>query len=421
MAWRRLEILATVVVAALAMTSCASSGSSTVNSDKGNSSAAAGGAGTSGATSGSAIRVGVIADVTSPVSPYPDGLPAVKAHIAAINASGGINGRKIELSSCDTQGNPNQAANCARQAVANGDVAVLAYFTNIAASFYPILEAAKIPIIGDMCCGPQGSYANAYHFGGGAATDEVGSGLFLARDGGCKTVAVVSSDEASFAQAASWAAEGVRFGGAKLATGGVILAPTSTVDFSPYVTKATNAGAECYVPLVLQSSLVAFLTAVRQSAKPDALIAQSDNAFAGNESQYAPLGVHIVAPDQFYPVTDERLRPVFDEVDKYARGTKHTNFLLVGWTTAKILTLALQAIKGPVTTSSLAQALDTTESFDPGTIPPISFKHPIAVPGIKWTRFFGPIDFMVNIVEGGKVVNKQIGTIDVTNALPNLK
>ncbi len=41
-----------------------------------------------------------------------------------INDNGGINGRPLEVTNCDTKGDPNEAANCGRQAVEEGMVDV---------------------------------------------------------------------------------------------------------------------------------------------------------------------------------------------------------------------------------------------------------------------------------------------------------
>jgi branched-chain amino acid transport system substrate-binding protein len=64
------------------------------------------------------IRIGWMASLTGPLATAAIGINAgVKFAVDEINASGGINGRKLELLTRDTAGDPNKAANFAQQLV----------------------------------------------------------------------------------------------------------------------------------------------------------------------------------------------------------------------------------------------------------------------------------------------------------------
>jgi Periplasmic binding protein len=67
------------------------------------------------------IKVGMIADVNTAVSPglFQKSVNAVKAWASIVNASGGLAGRQVEVDFCDAKLDPNATANCVIQACQN--------------------------------------------------------------------------------------------------------------------------------------------------------------------------------------------------------------------------------------------------------------------------------------------------------------
>ena len=75
-------------------------------------------------------------------------LKGVKLAVAEVNAAGGINGRKLEISVMDDQGDPTVATNLARKAVSDGAVFVFgSAMSGNTLAMAPILAGAKIPAI----------------------------------------------------------------------------------------------------------------------------------------------------------------------------------------------------------------------------------------------------------------------------------
>jgi ABC-type branched-subunit amino acid transport system substrate-binding protein len=126
--------LAAVLLAAGCSSSSSSTGSAsgtTASSSAASSSAASGSA--SAAPSGSAapgsdvgitastIRVGLIADVNTPVEPglFQKSVDAVKAWADIVNAGGGLAGRKVVVDFCDSKLDPNATSNCVIRACQN--------------------------------------------------------------------------------------------------------------------------------------------------------------------------------------------------------------------------------------------------------------------------------------------------------------
>jgi ABC-type branched-subunit amino acid transport system substrate-binding protein len=62
----------------------------------------------------STIKVGIIADINNPLVPglFQDSVNAVKAWATNVNASGGLDGRKVQVDFCDSQLNPNSTTSC---------------------------------------------------------------------------------------------------------------------------------------------------------------------------------------------------------------------------------------------------------------------------------------------------------------------
>jgi ABC-type branched-chain amino acid transport systems, periplasmic component len=62
----------------------------------------------------------------------------------AINASGGIKGRPVQIIRCDTKNDPNVAAECGRKAVSKGVVAMVGNLTLYGGQFMPLMVQHKI-------------------------------------------------------------------------------------------------------------------------------------------------------------------------------------------------------------------------------------------------------------------------------------
>jgi len=71
----------------------------------------------------------------------------VEAAVAEINAAGGINGRKVEVMSCNNQLDPNVQLNCVREAI-DAKVAAVVGSVSFFPTVYPVLEKAGIAWLG---------------------------------------------------------------------------------------------------------------------------------------------------------------------------------------------------------------------------------------------------------------------------------
>ncbi|MET8609517.1 MULTISPECIES: ABC transporter substrate-binding protein [Streptomyces] len=122
------------------------------------------------------------------------GMPAMAlAYAKWINSHGGLNGRKLEVLTCNDHNDSVAAAKCARRAAAENVVAVVGSYSQFGDSFLAPLESAGIPYIGgygvtdDEFTGPM-----SYPVNGGQPALLAGLGRALGAS--CGRVALVRPD-----------------------------------------------------------------------------------------------------------------------------------------------------------------------------------------------------------------------------------
>ena len=139
------------------------------------------------------IRFMVIAG-TGPGTTGADIVPGAHAAVEAINARGGVNGRKLEMEHCDPKNDPNRAGACARKAAE--DETILVTVGNALLSggeqVNPVLEKAGLAAIATKAYGPSDwNSPNVFTVEGGGPSGASGAAVILAAKG-AKTFTIVS-------------------------------------------------------------------------------------------------------------------------------------------------------------------------------------------------------------------------------------
>jgi branched-chain amino acid transport system substrate-binding protein len=164
---------------------------------------------------------GVLGDAFAPVA------RGIRAWVGHINASGGINGRKVELSSCDDREDRSRALSCARRLVEQDQVfAIVATNTRALGGAAPYLAEKKIPVFGVPITNAFYRWPNFFSaYGAPYKRDgqEVGhqdqlrsqSGAYrwFKQNLGVTKAAVVAYDISESAQAGKFMAEGLELEG----------------------------------------------------------------------------------------------------------------------------------------------------------------------------------------------------------------
>lgn len=148
------------------------------------------------------IRIGVQAPITGPYAEEGQGIEkGVRLLAEQQNAKGGLLGRQIEVTVCDDEGKPSQAAICARQLVNAKVVAVIGSYTSGAAlAAEPIYAAAEVIQTSDGTSNKLSEQGFKTWFGNAApnSAEAEFTAKYLVDARGFKRIAVLT-DHSSFA------------------------------------------------------------------------------------------------------------------------------------------------------------------------------------------------------------------------------
>ena len=414
MGGRGRRLLAASACAAVVAAGCSSSShssSSAPASSAASSSAAAGSPTTAGApattggaaASGTPIKIGLIAEGISPGTPYSNlaiSAAGANAAVKAINAAGGVNGHPLDLVTCDTQNDPNDAATCGRTMVSDGIAALVGSITGFGANVLPILTAAHIASLGQIAVGAADlTNPDGFPFAPAGIDVAVGEPDLAARLGATK-ISEVRVDLSATAQLPQLAAIGLSSHGLKLINS--VALPMNAPDMSSYVAAATANGTDG-ISLILQpNDLVNFVKAAKAAGFKGKLVSDAANVLRNLTGGFASTmeGVYVV--DEAKPATDTSDPAVQKfNTELAAVDTKVTPDYTVEDAWASVYLFAQVAKPLPtVDAASILAAMPTVTDFDSGVFPPIDFSKPVKFPGL---HIFNP-DVFYEQVQGGKLV-----------------
>ncbi|MFJ8648165.1 ABC transporter substrate-binding protein [Streptomyces sp. NPDC093546] len=172
------------------------------------------------------IRIGIITSATSPVggSAFTGPRDGARAYFDALNARGGLDGRRVEVLTCDDGGSGVGNNECVHELVDEAEVFALVATTAFDYAGAARVAAAGVPDIGGQPIGPAyDTHPHLYGIYGSAAPrtgGEPGWGGVLyggtevyrwfKRELGARTAAVVAYNQASSARYAAYVERGLR-------------------------------------------------------------------------------------------------------------------------------------------------------------------------------------------------------------------
>jgi branched-chain amino acid transport system substrate-binding protein len=222
-------------------------------------------AGGGGGATGPAIKVGIMAPITSPTAANPDTGDAFEAAVAAFNKRGGAgtNGNRIEGIVCNTRGDANGEVECARRMEQEGVVATIGDLVyNNPSGVVEVMESAQIPRIGlaetaTAEFGSSVSYPVSAGIPGGYVADAVGF-----NKAGKKRVVLVRTDAPTGAAFRGFISPPFNSAGVEI-VGDVAIATGST-DYAPYVADIQNSGANAVLMAIDNASAAQLIAAMSQ-------------------------------------------------------------------------------------------------------------------------------------------------------------
>ncbi|MFE5564001.1 ABC transporter substrate-binding protein [Amycolatopsis japonica] len=117
------------------------------------------------------------------------------AAVSYLNENGGINGKKINLITCDTDGTPATSVACANRFVQEKVAVVIQGIDLGSDSAVPILAGANIPLVGHTAFGPvQSNSSSAFFFGAAPGAYTAGPAVVVSKNMGLKSLAFTNID-----------------------------------------------------------------------------------------------------------------------------------------------------------------------------------------------------------------------------------
>jgi len=365
--------------------------------------------------SGPPIKVMTISPVQYNGPSFKNILEAARVYGSWINAHGGINGRPLQVITCDERGDPTQLANCGRQAVKQKVVAFVGSYSNNGAAIMPIAEKNKIAWFGGCCPTVADELGNkiSYPLGSGFG---VLAGMAVKARTVCKKPALAVLDYPGKPFIETLVNNSLKGSGVSLAKT-VTFPLTVGGDLSPQISEITD-GTDCIIAGLGEANWAAFLPAFKQSGATTRLMgAQGNldqkviNPFAQQANNAIIVGIY---PDLSEPVWKD-YRAALKQYKADSSQDYNTLGGLGAWAGMVAFTnIAKKIPAGKVTAASfIAQANKTTNLQTGGLLPPINLTK-------EWTNGLPGFNRVFNravtfqTVKNGKVVPLERGFTDIT-------
>jgi ABC-type branched-subunit amino acid transport system substrate-binding protein len=305
----------------------------------------------------------------------------VKAAVQAFNDAGGVQGRKVELQTCDTKLNPAQASQCVAKAKAQGIVAAIPSLDLLDNVTVPLLEKQGIPILGINPSTSTAQYSKmAACFLNGPFNLYPSAAVALAKEG-AKTISFMEpagvADQDVLAKATKAAGEGA---GAKV-TSFIQVSPTAT-NFSSLAAQATKSGEDATYVSATPPGLFSLVGSLVQSTPGIKLgapgyIAQNTQVLGAFSKIPPTKGMYVNNYTAFPTDTSVPGIKLFQEqmakVDKSALGKETALFTWTdAWGAMQILSTMTS---GNITAETVLAAMKKANVDFQGVVPNWTYKY----------------------------------------------
>ncbi|WP_369223404.1 ABC transporter substrate-binding protein [Streptomyces sp. R39] len=361
------------------------------------------------------------------------GMPAMaSAYVKWINSQGGVNGRKLELVTCNDHNSSVGAATCAQRAVDENVVAVVGSYSQFGDSYFAPLEGAAIPYIGGYgASNEEFTSPVSYPVNGGSLTLLAGLGEALA--GSCGPVTLVRPDSIAGDQLPQLLDSGLTAGGHAKAVDQ--LAAENLSEYDQQSQKALESATSdapktgCVVP-ELGDRTATFMDnfqrarkgypAVKTAAEVGSVDQTVINSTGGASGPYE--GSYITG---WYPVaSDSRWDEMKKVISKEAFGDDRIDPADAGvqttWIAYQVLTAALEKIgDGEVSADSVRRTLNNGLKVSTGGLTPsLSWPYQGKLAAAGFARLVNA-DVNVQTVKDGLLQSANKQALDMTKILEN--
>jgi ABC-type branched-subunit amino acid transport system substrate-binding protein len=340
--------------------------------------------------------------LNSKLPTYPNIAAAAQLYQKWVNDNGGINGRPLQVDVCDEKGDPTAAASCARKAVQDKDVAVVASYGFSGDVTIPILNAAHIAYFGACCpnSAAELTSSDSFNLGNGPMYGPALADRAV-KDGHTKINLLIIDGAQTYVTPIQNAlkADGMQ-------PGKVVILPAASQDYSPQVAEVTSGGADAIIAIVSEGPLKAFMPAFAQSGSKAQLYGPQGNldpaVAKGFESLLNGAVIGGAYPDLSLPIWKD----FRGAIKKYNAPNLDYNTLagLGTWAGYTAFRNVASKVKGDLTAETFLKAASSDTAVDTGGMAPtVDFTKPWTN-GLKgYTRLFNRTAVFSKL-ENGKVV-----------------
>lgn len=367
---RRSASSSVALVAALALAVTASGGAGAVSTTPTDTTEVPG---TAASPAGEPVKIMVMYEATGVVV-TPEVPEGAIAAAELINASGGIGGSPIELIECDLANDPNQARACGEQAVSEAVVAVVGPVSANAGEYLPLLEAAEIPLVGNVPAAATDFTSPAsYPLYGGIVSAAAGLADVLASDAGSTTISLARIDLAAAAVIGVFANQSLARN--ELAVNNDVAIPPGAPDMATYVESALEGGTDGVLVGLTGQDATNFIIQLRQTA-PDVPIAATTTEFTAVLEALGDAANGIYVTDFFHDeTTDPEAYAEFSSAMEAAGFDELGGFRRNSFTAVQVVAAVLGELP-ELTGPALYAALPTVEGLEVPLLPPLQFTVP---------------------------------------------
>ena len=352
-----------------------------------------GGAPASAAPSGAPIKVMTISAVDWNGPTYEDIQIIAKTYEKYINDQGGINGRPLQVLTCDDKGDPTQTEACARKAIAAGAIADVGSFTYNQGVMVPIYNAANTAVFGNCCNLAPLEYTtpNTFQMGNNPVLNP--AGVAKAIQDGCKAIGVLELDLGGITDGVNVIMENMtkayNYKGKPIK---YVKVPLTTQDYTSQVTQVTD-GTDCISMFLSGSNIAGMLPIFAQKGGTQRLYGAQGNFDKISTKGYENLpGVkNGVVYGAYPPLADPAWVNLRASLKKYKAPAKfdYNSLSALGtWAAYTGFTQIVSKMTGPITPANFIKAASKSTINTKGMTPIINFSRPWNAFGGMYARDF---------------------------------
>ncbi|MDY7106850.1 MAG: ABC transporter substrate-binding protein [Actinomycetota bacterium] len=356
------------------------------------------------APEGEPVKVMTIAPVNTNLPPDPNIPAAAEVYEQWLNDRGGVAGRPLEVITCDDRGDPNEAANCARQAVEEEVVAVVGSFVFDASRIIPVLEENDLTWFGACCplVAQEFTSPNSFPLGSLFPAQGTGNGWKMAQDG-CENPVVVYVDIPAGDAAHPAFLNGYEVGGGDPDAVRVVKIPLEAQDYSAQVAQAISDGTDCIAGGISDSNWATWFPAMMAAGADQRIYGLQGNLNGKIAEQFPEVTENAIVSNSYPNIS----APVWDDyrgaLDEYDAPDLDWNSLagLGTWTAYTAFVDIVEGMDGEVSAASFFEAANNTTELDTGGMVPIlDLSTPWDGYGGDFPRIFNRTVFFDEISDG---------------------